>query len=94
MTPTARRSRNVIAAKHEGRRLEPAEEAEPAGQVVDLMTALQQSVRSARASRGKAEDDASVHALGPRTEKKPPAEKAAKKTAAKKTTGKENARTA
>ncbi|NBM20526.1 Ku protein, partial [Streptomyces sp. GC420] len=44
----------VIEAKAEGRRLpEVPEEAPPAGGVVDLMAALQQSVRKAREARGE-----------------------------------------
>lgn len=68
----------VINAKSEGRKPEqPAVEGEPAGQVVDLMAALNASVEQARASRG---EDATVHEM--------PKKAPAKKTAAKKTTAK------
>ncbi|WP_199546440.1 Ku protein [Streptomyces sp. N35] len=79
----------VIAAKHEGRPLEPAEtEVEPAGQVVDLMAALQDSVRKAQEGRGEG-TKASVHELAPKPAKKAAAKRAAgKKTATKKTTAK------
>ncbi|MEV4333634.1 Ku protein [Streptomyces sp. NPDC049597] len=74
----------VITAKAEGRKLEPAGEApQPAAQVVDLMAALNASVKAAKESRG--EEPATVHDM---PKKKAGAKKAAtKKTAAKKTTG-------
>ncbi|WP_456030398.1 hypothetical protein [Streptomyces werraensis] len=66
----------VIEAKREHRELPAAPEpAEPSGQVVDLMAALQESVQKAKTARG---DNADVHDL-PTTTK--PAAK--KKTAAK-----------
>ncbi|PSM37231.1 hypothetical protein C6Y14_43475 [Streptomyces dioscori] len=65
----------------------PASEA-PAGKVVDLMAALEASVKKARNSRG--EGDADVHELHPK--KKTPAKKPAKKTATKKTTAKKAAK--
>ncbi|GGU61419.1 non-homologous end joining protein Ku [Streptomyces lavendofoliae] len=73
----------VIHAKAEGHRVErPEAEEEPAGQVVDLMAALNASVEQARASRGESDEDATVHQM-------PKPKKAAKKaTAAKKTTAK------
>ncbi|WSR29439.1 Ku protein (plasmid) [Streptomyces sp. NBC_01205] len=53
----------VIAAKALGTRPEPAEEAAPVGQVVDLMAALlQQSVQDARAARGE-DIEATIHDL-------------------------------
>lgn len=66
----------LIEAKQEGREI-PAvpEEAAPAGQVVDLMTALQESVAKARAGRG--ETEAEVHDL-------PKKKAAAKKTGSRK----------
>jgi DNA end-binding protein Ku len=53
----------------------------PGGQVVDLMAALQESVRKAQAARGEDGGDAEVHEMP----KKPAARKTAKKTPAKKT---------
>lgn len=65
----------VIAAKSEGRRPEAPERVEePAGQIVDLMAALNASVKQARERRG--EEPASVHEMS----------KPKKKTAVKKTT--------
>ncbi|MFD7446713.1 Ku protein [Streptomyces sp. NPDC059909] len=65
----------VIAAKTEGREpAAPAAEEKPAGQVVDLMAALNASVAEAKERRG----DATVHEM-------PKKKTAAKKTAAKKT---------
>jgi DNA end-binding protein Ku len=82
----------VIEAKREG--LAPPEAPEPAvpAQVVDLMTALRESVDKARGSRGEGAGPAEVHEL-PKPKKKAVAKKqpakktAAKKAAAKKTTG-------
>ncbi|MFD7489713.1 non-homologous end joining protein Ku [Streptomyces mirabilis] len=72
----------VLEAKAEGR--QPTEEAEePGGQVVDLMAALQESVRKAQASRGEDAGDAEVHEMP--TAKKETAGKAAGKAPAKKT---------
>ncbi|MFD6491373.1 Ku protein [Streptomyces sp. NPDC060188] len=91
----------VIKAKREG--VEPptaAEETKPAGKVVDLMAALQESVAKARESRG---EDATVHDLpkkkstaktAKKTAKKQPAKKAAKKTATKKATSARKSRSA
>ena len=79
----------VIEAKAEHRAPKPAEgEAEPAaGQVVDLMAALEKSVAEARERRGETGGgEATVHDM-PKPKKKAAAKKApAKKTAAKKTT--------
>ncbi|MFF3788119.1 Ku protein [Streptomyces sp. NPDC001933] len=92
----------LIEAKAEGTELpEPAEgeEQEP-GKVVDLMAALNASVKAARESRGEhgQDQDATVHAMQPRKKtaakkKAAPARKttAAKKTTAKKTTTKKTA---
>ncbi|MFE4631579.1 Ku protein [Streptomyces mirabilis] len=83
----------VLEAKAEGRQPpKPTEEAEePGGQVVDLMAALQESVRKAQASRGEGAGDAEVHEMPAAKEKtagkaagKAPAKKTAKKTAAAK----------
>ena len=78
----------LIEAKQEGRE-PPAmpEAASPAGQVVDLMAALQESVAKARAGRG--ETEAEVHDLP----KKKTAKRSAKKAAAKKA-GSRKSRTA
>ncbi|WP_326615184.1 Ku protein (plasmid) [Streptomyces scopuliridis] len=70
----------VIEAKSEGAEPPAVETPEPTeGRVVDLMAALEQSVSAARESRG---EDATVHEMP----KKKTAKKA-KKTAAKKTSG-------
>ncbi|MFJ6700618.1 Ku protein [Streptomyces sp. NPDC091272] len=94
----------LLAAKSGGRRPAAPQGGEEKQKetVVDLMSALQQSVRSARASRGEGdgegEGDASVHDLGDHAQKKAarakktPAKKAAeKKTAAKKAPAKKTA---
>ncbi|MFD9659674.1 non-homologous end joining protein Ku [Streptomyces mirabilis] len=83
----------VLEAKAEGRQ-PPApstEDKEPGGQVVDLMAALQESVRKAQAARGEdAGGDAEVHEMP--TAKKKTAAKAAGKAPAKKTAKKSAAR--
>ncbi|MCX4596055.1 Ku protein [Streptomyces sp. NBC_01549] len=75
----------LIEAKREGK--EPAAGVEgeaPAGKVVDLMAALQESVAKARTARG---EDATVHDMPKKTAAKKTAKKQpAKKAAAKKTT--------
>ncbi|EPH41333.1 Ku protein [Streptomyces aurantiacus] len=84
----------VIHAKAEGKKPPRAETEEaPAGEVVDLMAALQQSVQRARETRG--ESDADVHELKPkkRAAKKTGPDRTARKTAAKKTAGKKTAAT-
>ncbi|MEU4497635.1 Ku protein [Streptomyces sp. NPDC023998] len=76
----------IIQAKAAGKQLpKPEGEPEPAGQVVDLMAALNASVQAAKESRGQSGESATVHEM--------PQKKAAKKTttakkgtAAKKTT--------
>lgn len=71
----------VIEAKAEGR--EPPEmeaPAEPKGRVVDLMAALQDSVRAAKQARGETAGEADVHEMPKKTAKK----SAAKKTSEKK----------
>ncbi len=71
----------------------PTEEAEETGgQVVDLMAALQESVRKAQAARGEDAADAEVHEMPKKTTRrwwKAPAKKTAKKTAAAKKTGRQ-----
>ena len=76
----------LLAAKSEGKALPEAagpEEEEESGKVMDLMAALNASVKAAKETRG---EDATVHEMTPgkpRTRKK--AAPAAKKTASKKT---------
>ncbi|MFD8477308.1 Ku protein [Streptomyces globisporus] len=83
---------NIIAAKSEGKPLpSPAgEEKQGKGEVVDLMAALNASVKAAKESRGEDGEDATVHEMRPskKTSRKTTAKKAAtsKSTAAKKTT--------
>ncbi|MEV5787538.1 hypothetical protein AB0L42_42270 [Streptomyces sp. NPDC052287] len=88
----------VIKAKAEGRR--PPEprtgDGEQGGQVLDLMAALQESVRKAQPARGEDSGNAEIHempeskpepkkkAAATKTAKKAPAKKAAEKTAAAK----------
>jgi DNA end-binding protein Ku len=89
----------LIEAKSEGKELAgPAvgEEKEP-GKVVDLMAALNASVKAARESRGERGQEATVHTMRPR--KKAAAKKAApagktttKQTAARKGTAKKTTR--
>ncbi|MFG2830448.1 Ku protein [Streptomyces sp. NPDC048434] len=76
----------IVAAKLAHRKPEfPAGEEQPTGQVMDLMAALQDSVRAAKKSRG--EDEDAEGAGSGRTTKKSTAKKtAAKKAAAKKST--------
>jgi DNA end-binding protein Ku len=70
----------VIHAKAEGKRPPRAPDEEPAGKVVDLMAALEQSVQRAQEGRGEVGGEATVHEMKPR--------KTAKKTTAKKTPAK------
>ncbi|MEU5580914.1 Ku protein [Streptomyces huasconensis] len=70
----------VIHAKADGKKPPRPAEEEPAGTVVDLMAALEQSVQRAQESRGEGGEEATVHEMKPK--------KAAKKTAAKKTPAK------
>ncbi|MFJ5551511.1 Ku protein [Streptomyces sp. NPDC093225] len=53
----------LIAAKSSGERLEPAA-AEPRGQVIDLMAALEKSVQAARVSRGEAAPETVAEGAG------------------------------
>ncbi|MEU3879637.1 MULTISPECIES: Ku protein [Streptomyces] len=87
---------DIIAAKAEGKALPaPSKDGKPEkGEVVDLMAALNASVKAARESRGEDGQDATVHEMRPskKTTRKAPAKKtaaskksaASKKTAAKK----------
>ncbi|MFF4134280.1 Ku protein [Streptomyces mirabilis] len=80
----------LIEAKREHKEPPKAEEPEaPAGKVVDLMAALQESVDKARIARG---EDATVHEMpkktaAKKTAKKQPTKKAATKKTAKKAGG-------
>ncbi|AEM85929.1 Ku protein [Streptomyces violaceusniger] len=76
----------IIRAKTEGVELPHAEApAEPKGKVVDLMSALQDSVRAARKSRGEdTGDEAEVHEI---SRQRAPKKSTAKKTTAKKESG-------
>lgn len=59
---------DVIHAKAEGRKPPRAQTEEtPSGDVVDLMAALEQSVRRARETRGESDSDADVHELEPKS---------------------------
>ncbi|MEU5973221.1 Ku protein [Streptomyces sp. NPDC047315] len=83
--------RLVVEAKLQG--VEPPHEAEAApngGKVIDLMAALESSVRAAKESRG---EEAGAEAGEEAEVRKLPARKPAKKAAAKKTTGKTAAKT-
>ncbi|MFF7492822.1 non-homologous end joining protein Ku [Streptomyces rubiginosohelvolus] len=83
---------NIIAAKSEGKPLpSPAGEGKQGkGEVVDLMAALNASVKAAKESRGEDGEGATVHEMRPskKTTKETTAKKTAtsKGTAAKKTT--------
>ncbi|GAA2417550.1 Ku protein [Streptomyces mauvecolor] len=79
----------MLAAKAEHRKPAPVagETPEPAGQVVDLMAALNASVEAARTARGENTENAVVHDLP----KKRAAKTAADKTPAKKTTARKAA---
>ncbi|WP_336048914.1 non-homologous end joining protein Ku [Streptomyces sp. CA2R101] len=93
----------IVAAKLAHREPEfPAGEEQPAGQVMDLMAALQDSVRAARRSRGEDEDEGAGRSPGGRagsgrttkkstTKKSTTKKAAAQKTAAKKTAAKKSA---
>ncbi|MFJ2847606.1 Ku protein [Streptomyces griseofuscus] len=82
----------IIEAKREEKPLPEAPEPEQPAQILDLMSALQESVSKAKASRGQDAGPAEVHELpAPKKKtaaKKQPARKTAtKKTDAKKTSG-------
>ncbi|MEU9545078.1 hypothetical protein [Streptomyces mirabilis] len=79
----------MLEAKAEGRQPpEPStEDRGSGGKVVDLMAALQKSVRKAQAARGEDAGDAEVHEMPTAKKKtagKAPAKKTAKKSAAAK----------
>lgn len=84
----------LIEAKTEGREVTPVEEVAPAGEVVDLMAALQASVDAARKRRGEAPREAPEEKAPAKkaAAKKAPAKKAAAKKAAAKKTAKAPAR--
>ncbi|MDN3294524.1 Ku protein [Streptomyces ficellus] len=83
----------MIAAKAEGAEVPSAKEERPAGQVIDLMAALESSVRAAREARGEGEAEASVHELPARKKAAPAAPKqgGAKKSTAKSAAAKKTA---
>lgn len=83
----------MIAAKAEGEPVPARERAEGGGKIIDLMAALENSVRAAKEARGNGGDVAEVTQLPDRKPKEPKKAAAkkttpAKKTAAKKTTAK------
>ncbi|MER7112046.1 non-homologous end joining protein Ku [Streptomyces sp. NPDC000229] len=80
----------MIAAKAEGTEVAAPKEEKAGGQVIDLMAALESSVRAAREARGEGEPDASVHELPGR--KKTAARSAPKESGAKKSTAKSAAK--
>ncbi|WP_098023686.1 Ku protein [Streptomyces sp. st115] len=88
---------DIIAAKAEGKPLPaPAEDGtQEKGEVVDLMAALNASVKAAKESRGEDDKDATVHEMRPskKTARKTPAKKtaASKKTTASKKPAKKTA---
>ncbi|MGW2104869.1 non-homologous end joining protein Ku [Streptomyces olivaceoviridis] len=79
----------IIEAKREAKPLPEAPEPEQSAQVLDLMTALQESVQKAQASRTGGAGAAQVHELP--QPKKTAAKQPAQKAAAKKTDGKKTA---
>ncbi|MFD9515030.1 Ku protein, partial [Streptomyces mirabilis] len=86
----------VLEAKAEGRQPpKPSTEAEETGgKVVDLMAALQESVRKAQAARGEDAADGEVHEMPKKTAttRKTAGKAPAKKTAKKKTAAKKPGR--
>ncbi|WP_329082254.1 Ku protein [Streptomyces niveus] len=77
----------LIEAKAEGKTpTAPKTQAKRSGQVVDLMSALNESVQQAKKSRGENGEDATVHDMP--TRKKTAAKKTTPKSPAKKTTAK------
>ncbi|MFD3909071.1 Ku protein [Streptomyces californicus] len=82
---------DIIAAKSAGDPLPaPAEGgARETGEVVDLMAALNASVRAAKESRGEDGEDATVHAMRPsrKSARKAPAKKTSSRSAAAKKAG-------
>ncbi|MFG2528747.1 Ku protein [Streptomyces sp. NPDC048516] len=78
----------IVAAKLAHREPEfPAGEEQPTGQVMDLMAALQDSVRAARKSRGEDEDEGAEGSSGGGAG----SGRTARKSTAKKSTGKKSA---
>ncbi|MEV0097215.1 Ku protein [Streptomyces sp. NPDC050738] len=84
---------NMIAAKTSGGEAAAESAGAPSGgKVIDLMAALENSVREAKESRGDASSPpAKVTALRPGQKRSTPKKAASKKTAAKKTTAKKAA---
>ncbi|WEH43632.1 Ku protein [Streptomyces sp. AM 2-1-1] len=87
----------LVAAKAAGEPLEPAPEAETGGKVIDLVAALEKSVRAAKESRvdgGGADggtgqgEVAEVHSIERSTRRSPTGKTAERKTPAKKAAGK------
>ncbi|MFG2024839.1 hypothetical protein [Streptomyces sp. NPDC048825] len=81
----------VIKAKREGHAPPTMPAQEPTGEVVDLMSALQESVRKAQAARGESDEaeEAAVHEM---PKKASANKKAPSKTAAHKATTKPSAK--
>ncbi|GGU54059.1 non-homologous end joining protein Ku [Streptomyces lavendofoliae] len=83
----------MIAAKAEGTEVAAPREERPGGQVIDLMAALESSVRAAREARGEGEPEAQVHELSGR-KKTAAARSAPKESGTKKSTAKTAAKKA
>lgn len=71
----------LVSAKLSGEAVEHPAEAAPAGRVVDLMAALEDSVRAAKEARGEEGEAASVTSLKEAAAKKRPSAPAGRKTA-------------
>ncbi|GAA2513785.1 Ku protein [Streptomyces gobitricini] len=84
----------MIAAKAEGTEVAAPTKERPGGQVIDLMAALESSVRAAREARGEGEPEASVHELSGRKKTAAAARSAPKESGAKKSTAKSPAKKA
>ncbi|MEU8523102.1 Ku protein [Streptomyces sp. NBC_01216] len=84
----------MVAAKAEGGEgvAPPEPEAEDGGRVIDLMAALENSVRAAKEARGEEPAEASVTALTSRKEAGRPTRPAPKETDAKKSTSRTTAK--
>ncbi|MFD5680328.1 non-homologous end joining protein Ku [Streptomyces bacillaris] len=73
----------LIAAKASGEAVEPSESQEPGGgKVIDLIAALESSVRAAKKSRGEGQEDEEAGAEGDMAEVHPIKKRAAKKSTA------------
>lgn len=84
----------VIAAKAAGETPPELPEPERGGKVLDLMAALENSVRAARESRGESAEEAEIKSLPQRkTSRAAPKETGGKKSTAKKTAAKKTAST-